>query len=47
MIRIAAVGDVIDRQLAALDALITDGPAALLDARYAKYRAMGRFGIRA
>ena len=44
---IAAVGDVIDRQLAALDALTTDGPAALLDARYAKYRAMGRFGIRA
>lgn len=43
---IAAVGDAIAGQLAALDHLICDGPGDLLNARYAKYRAMGRFSTR-
>ncbi len=40
---IAAVGDAIARQLSDLDRLAGDCPDALLDARYAKYRAMGRW----
>ncbi len=40
---IAAVGDAIARQLDDLDALSGDCPAKLLDARYAKYRAIGRW----
>ncbi|HMM42501.1 MAG TPA: hypothetical protein PKA95_11410, partial [Thermomicrobiales bacterium] len=40
---IAAVGDAIARQLDDLDTLSGGCPEALLDARYAKYRAMGRW----
>jgi len=40
---IVAVGDAIERHLDTLIELTADGPGALLQARYAKYRAMGRW----